>query len=185
MKITADFTEIPNDFTVAAPEEGKIDGTPVVSFPFYVEQLDANMHYLHWWLVDPDSIPVCGFEWIHWSVANMPVEALMFDFNDSRALEIPPDFSRSVSAMVPEAAQGCTSEASKFVGSTNPMVTMRYNGPTPPDQPHGYELHVCATAEPLPNLGQGFWLNELMHRLAEYPGQVDQDVITLMASPAK
>ena len=91
----------------------------------------------------------------------------MFDFNDSRALQIPPDFSRQMPAMIPEAVQGRTSAASRFVGDKDPAVTMRYNGPNPPDQDHEYYLHVWGTAKPLPGLNQGFWLNELQHAIRD------------------
>ncbi len=93
MKISADFTVIPDDFAKAAAPEYFNGGVPVVSFPFYIDDVDPEARYLHWEFVDPDSIPVCGFEWIHWSVANLPIDALMYDFNDSHALAIPPDFS--------------------------------------------------------------------------------------------
>lgn len=185
MKISADFTTIPEDFTGAAAAENKLEGTPIVSFPFYIDEMQPEVQYLHWQLTDPDSIPVCGFEWIHWTAVNVPVDALMFDFNDSHALQIPTDFSRAMPAMIPEAVQGRTSAASKFVGSTNPAVTMRYNGPTPPDQPHGYVLHVWGTATPLPQMNQGFWLNELYHKIRAYEGPIDEAEITLMANPAK
>lgn len=183
MRVSADFTTVPDEFAAAAPAENLVEGTPVVSFPFYIEDLDASMHYLHWELVDPDSIPVCGFEWIHWAVANVPVDALMFDFNDSAALQIPADFSRSMPAMIPEAVQGRNSSAGKLVGSTNPQVTMRYNGPTPPDKQHDYMLRVWATAKPLSNLRQGFWLNELLHALRDYQGPVDQGGIIVSSAP--
>ena len=146
MRVSADFTTVPDEFAARAPETNLVDGVPVVSFPFYVEGLEPGMHYLHWELVDPDSIPVCGFEWIHWAVANVPVDALMFDFNDSKALQIPPDFSRAMPSMIPEALQGRNSSAGSMVGGTNPQVTMRYNGPQPPDAQHGYVLRVWATA---------------------------------------
>ena len=135
MKISADFTVIPDDFAKAAAPEYFNGGVPVVSFPFYIDDVDPEARYLHWEFVDPDSIPVCGFEWIHWSVANLPIDALMYDFNDSHALAIPPDFSRQLPAMIPETVQGCNSSASKFLGrSTDPAVIMRYNGPQPPDK---------------------------------------------------
>ena len=102
MKISADFTVIPDAFAKAAPPENCIDSTPIVSFPFYIDELDPSVQFLHWEFVDPDSIPVCGFQWNHWSLANLPVDALMYDFNDSHALAIPADFSRTVSAMIPE-----------------------------------------------------------------------------------
>lgn len=179
MRISADFTIVPDAFAKAAPPENCVNGTPVVSFPFYIDDMAPWVRYLHWELVDPDSIPVCGFEWIHWSVANLPVDALMFDFNDSHALAIPPDFSRTLPAMIPEAVQGRTSAASRFVGETDPAVTMRYNGPQPPDQDHGYRLHVWGTARPLPGLNQGFWLNELLHAVSDSGETPDQGGIVV------
>ena len=77
MKISADFTVIPDDFAKAAAPEYFNGGVPVVSFPFYIDDVNPEARYLHWEFVDPDSIPVCGFEWIHWSVANLPIGALM------------------------------------------------------------------------------------------------------------
>ena len=77
MKISADFTVIPDDFAKASAPECFNGGVPVVSFPFYIDDVDPEARYLHWEFVDPDSIPVCGFEWIHWSVANLPIDALM------------------------------------------------------------------------------------------------------------
>ncbi|MDU4263804.1 MAG: YbhB/YbcL family Raf kinase inhibitor-like protein [Bifidobacterium breve] len=152
MKISADFTVIPDDFAKAAAPEYFNGGVPVVSFPFYIDDVNPEARYLHWEFVDPDSIPVCGFEWIHWSVANLPIGALMYDFNDSHALAIPPDFSRQLPAMIPETVQGRNSSASKFLGrSTDPSVIMRYNGPQPPDKDHEYYLQVWATKKPLPD----------------------------------
>ena len=130
MKISADFTVIPDAFAKAAPPENCID------------ELDPSVQFLHWEFVDPDSIPVCGFQWNHWSLANLPVDALMYDFNDSHALAIPADFSRTVSAMIPETVQGRTSAASPLLKgrSSDSAVTMRYNGPYPPDQDHDYSM---------------------------------------------
>ena len=142
-------------FCQAAAPEYFNGGVPVVSFPFYIGDVNPEARYLHWEFVDPDSIPVCGFEWIHWSVANLPIDALMYDFNDSHALAIPPDFSRQLPAMIPETVQGRNSSASKFLGrSTDPAVIMRYNGPQPPDKDHEYYLQVWATKKPLPGLNQ-------------------------------
>lgn len=175
MNISADFRIVPDDFAKAAAPQYCVDGVPVISFPFYIDGLDARARYLHWALTDPDSIPVCGFEWIHWTVANLPIDALMFDFNDAHALAVPPDFSRQLPSMIPEALQGRNSSASRFVGRDgNPAVTMRYNGPQPPDKDHDYCLRVWATPEPLPGLNQGFWLNELMRGLRQDVQPVDQ-----------
>ena len=175
MRISADFTVVPDDFAKAAAPEYRTGGVPVISFPFYVDAIDPEVRYLHWALTDPDSIPVCGFEWIHWTVANLPIDALMYDFNDSHALSIPPDFSRQMPAMIPEAVQGRNSSASRFVGRENdPAVIMRYNGPQPPDKDHEYHLCVWGTRRPLGGLNQGFWLNELFHALRDCGESPDQ-----------
>lgn len=181
MKISADFTVIPDAFAKAAPPENCIDGTPIVSFPFYIGELDPSVQFLHWEFVDPDSIPVCGFQWNHWSLANLPVDALMYDFNDSHALAIPADFSRTVSAMIPETVQGRTSAASPLLKgrSGDPAVTMRYNGPYPPDRDHEYYLHVWGTTAPLNGLNQGFWLNEMERALRNSGAIADQGAIFL------
>ena len=178
MKISADFTVVPDDYAKAAASEYRVEGVPSISFPFYIDEVDPEARYLHWAFTDPDSIPVCGFEWIHWTVANLPIDALMFDFNDSHALAIPPDFSRQMPAMIPEAVQGRNSSASHFVGrNADPALTMRYNGPQPPDKDHDYCLHVWATKQPLPGLNQGFWLNELLRGRRESGENPDQGVM--------
>ena len=61
MKISADFTVMPDDFAKAAAPEYRTDGVPVISFPFYIDEIDPAARYLHWAFTDPDSIPVCGF----------------------------------------------------------------------------------------------------------------------------
>lgn len=166
MLITADFSIIPSAYAKDAPEDARVDSVPCVSFPFYIDQLNPRAKYLHWEFSDPDSIPVCGFEWIHWTVANLPVEAIMFDPSDAHALSIPADFSRSLPAMIPEALQGRNSSASPFLGrSSDPALIERYNGPQPPDKDHQYALQVWGTSEPVEGLEQGFWLNELLHGL--------------------
>ena len=45
MNISTDFTTIPDNFAKAAPEENKINGVPVVSFPFYVDKLPDFVRY--------------------------------------------------------------------------------------------------------------------------------------------
>lgn len=59
-------------------------GNPVVSFPFTLTGLPEGSKYLAWSLVDYDSIPVCGFAWIHWLASDVPAVS-----------EIPADFSRT------------------------------------------------------------------------------------------
>ena len=170
MRIITDFGTIPDRYAKRAPQSLTRKGRPVVSFPFRLEDVPQEARYLHWMLVDPDSVPVCGFPWIHWSLANLPVDALAAlqpDEADSSVLAIPEDFSRNLPNLIPGVPQGRTSAASPLVMeeeiADDPAVLMRYNGPTPPDQVHDYVLSVWATREALPNLEEGFWLNALVH----------------------
>ena len=105
----------------------------------------------------------------------------MYDLNESHALSIPAYISRTVSAMIPETVQGRTSAASPLLTgrSTDPAVTMRYNGPYPPDQDHDYYLHVWGTTAPLAGLNQGFWLNEMERALRNGGNPIDQGGIFL------
>ena len=165
MQIITDFTTIPDEYGKQAPEENKVDGSTVVSFPFGVRGVDPAMRYLHWAFTDDGSIPVCGFQWIHWSLANLPIGAVMFDPDAPDTLSIPADFSRSVVSMVPEAVQGRNSQDSRLVGVTDPQVTQRYTGPKPPNEDHEYLLrvgHARACRRP----GSGFPPQSTVRRLA-------------------
>lgn len=77
MRIITDFGTIPDRYAKRAPQSLTRKGRPVVSFPFRLEDVPQEARCLHWMLVDPDSVPVCGFPWIHWSLANLPIEALL------------------------------------------------------------------------------------------------------------
>lgn len=185
MKIRTQFEIMPDLYAKAAPTQAKTLGVPVISFPFTVEfavnqiakQSSARVRYLHWAFTDPDSIPVCGFEWIHWTVANVPVSALAVsgDNAQSKVYEIPEDFTHYIDSedALSGVVQGKTSQASRFVGGTDPAITMHYNGPQPPDVDHEYWLRVWATSEPLTQLHTGFWFNELTRalRLQKQAGQ--------------
>lgn len=173
MQIITDFTTIPNEYGKHAPEENKVNGSTVVSFPFGIRDVDPAMRYLHWAFTDDDSIPVCGFQWIHWGLANLPIDAVMFDPDAPDILSIPADFSRSVISMIPEAVQGRNSQDSRLVGVTNPQVAQRYTGPNPPNEDHEYLLRVWATPVPVADLEQGFRLNRLYDGLRALGASAD------------
>ena len=173
MQIITDFTTIPNEYGKQAPEENKVNGSTVVSFPFGIRDVDPAMRYLHWAFTDDDSIPVCGFQWIHWGLANLPIDAVMFDPDAPDILSIPADFSRSVISMIPEAVQGRNSQDSRLVGVTNPQVAQRYTGPNPPNEDHEYLLRVWATPVPVADLKQGFRLNRLYDGLRALGASAD------------
>ncbi len=129
-----------------SPEDYRKEDTPIRSFPITIEGLPEETKALALDFIDYDSIPVCGFAWIHWVMANIPAEMT----------DIPENFSQTAETGV----QGMSSSGSKFVGKTSPDVIYRYNGPQPPDQDHDYTLTVYALSDTLP-LANGFYLNEM------------------------
>lgn len=180
MLVSTEFQVIPDKYAKGAPDAGKLDGTPIVSFPFHIDRLNPATKYLHWQFLDPDSIPVCGFEWIHWTAANVPVDAIMFDPNNAHALEIPEDFSRTMPAMIPQAVQGRNSAASPLLGrADDPALIMRYNGPQPPDRDHEYFLEVWGSTKPLEGVDNGFWMNDMIHAMRRSPDICDEGAIFL------
>ena len=129
----------------------KIKRTPVLSFPIDIEGVPENAASLALVYVDFDSIPVCGFAWIHWTAANIPANVGHIPENASQAAAL---------GMV----QGSNSCASRFVGETDERITHRYIGPTPPDKDHKYKLTVYALDSKL-ELDEGFFLNELLEKM--------------------
>lgn len=127
--------------------EVKEAGNPVVSFPFTVEDLPEGTKYLAWSLVDYDSIPVCGFAWIHWLVSDVPAVS-----------EIPEDFSRKDGGK-----SGFNSTVSRFLNEPA-SVYKGYIGPTPPDKDHDYTLRVYALSEAL-DLPEDYYYNDFLRAL--------------------
>lgn len=148
MKIKINSEYLHDKYSKYANEEFRYKDQPVVSFPFEIKDIPEEVNYLCFTLIDHDAIPVCGFSWIHWSVANIP----------SANNNIIEDFSRSLDDET--ILQGKNSFASFFVGETDTNIIQKYVGPTPPDKEHNYTLTVYGLAKPV-NLENGFFLNEL------------------------
>ena len=138
---------LPDRFGKFAPAEYLLDGHPNRSFPIEIQDVPAEAKSLAIVFVDFDSIPVCGFCWIHWLACNIPADTTL----------IPEDASASQSiAMV----QGANSDWSRFAGgSTNKLVYCRYAGPYPPDATHVYTLKAYAL-DCMLDLEEGYLLNE-------------------------
>ncbi len=155
MKIITNFENntIPKQYGKHADEENKLGGIPVTSFPFSVEEVPAEAKYLHILLIDYDAIPVIGFPFIHWTVANI----------DANQTSFPENWSRDESTKT----QGINSYASILMKDWAPNqdeVKNIYVGPGAPDKDHDYELIVYATEEKL-NLEEGFLYNDMRKAL--------------------
>lgn len=142
---------IPDAYAKYADRSGLYAGTPTRSFPFEVTGVPEGTATLAVVFYDIDSIPVCGFPWIHWCACDIPASVTKFPEDAS---------NQRFSGMV----QGKNSSASRLVGSHDPLLTCRYNGPQPPDRDHTYTLRVYAL-DNAPQLREGFWLNELLHAM--------------------
>lgn len=128
----------------------KLNGNPVVSFPVKFKDVPKNAKSLALVFVDFDSIPVCGFAWIHWLAANIAPDTA----------ELPEDASRKAAVPV----QGTNSCASPFVGERDKNVTHRYIGPCPPDKDHTYKVTAYAL-DCMLDLQEGFFLNEMLKKM--------------------
>ncbi|MCD2255997.1 YbhB/YbcL family Raf kinase inhibitor-like protein [Agrilactobacillus fermenti] len=125
-----------------------------ISFPIYITNPPVDTQSFALTLVDFDAIPVGGFPWIHWLVADIPA--------DTR--EIPENASRS--GVIPF-IQGRNSTAGAYVGVNNPEINQHYANPAPPDKDHAYTLTVYALDKKL-NLQPGFWMNELYRAMKQH-----------------
>lgn len=130
--------------------DDKLNGNPVVSFPIEFSGVPSGAKSLALVFVDFDSIPVCGFAWIHWLAANIAPDTVT----------LAEDASRAAVGMV----QGSNSCASPFVGERDVNVTHRYIGPTPPDKDHIYKVTAYALDCVL-DLQDGFFLNEMLRKM--------------------
>lgn len=142
---------LPDAYAKYADTKGTYHGMPERSFPFELEDEPEGAVSLALLFFDVDSIPVCGFPWIHWCACGIPASAT----------GLPEDASRLGSFGM---TQGRNSSASRIVRSQDPLMTCRYNGPQPPDADHVYTLVVFAL-DYEPGLSEGFWANELLHAI--------------------
>jgi len=122
-------------------------GQNTFSLPLKIEDAPAETVSYAIVMEDKDAVPVCGFSWIHWTVANLT------------RTELAENESVSASDFV----QGTTSRSGRL-GGAGRLDSSFYDGPSPPDAPHVYEIHVFALDTKL-DLKRGFYMNELYHAM--------------------
>ncbi len=123
------------------------------SFQLSWSDLPENTKSLALIFIDYDAIPVCGFSWIHWTVANI----------DPTINELPENASVDMNLL-----QGVTSWYSKLLPEDwklSKEEAIGYGGCAPPDNPHQYTIKVYALDKKM-NLEQGFYANELLKAMA-------------------
>lgn len=122
-------------------------GKNVRSIPFTISDAPAGTVCYAAVLDDIDAIPVCGFNWIHWTLCNLT------------QTEVTEDASRST----PDFVQGTTSFCSAAGDETRAQASC-YGGMAPPDADHEYMLTVYALDRTL-DLAPGFYLSEMLHAM--------------------
>lgn len=132
-------------------------GMPTCSLPLKFVDYPGETKTFAIVMEDKDAIPVTGFSWLHWSVANLKVD------------ELPENASMYGEGFV----QGTNSWSSALLpDALTREEAARFGGCAPPDRPHSYEIHVFALDCEVP-LQNGFYVNELYkamrgHVLAAY-----------------
>lgn len=122
-------------------------GMASYSLPVEISDAPAGTVSFALFLEDKDAVPVCGFSWIHWTVACLTRTKI--EENESIHAK---DF-----------VQGTNSMSGKL-GRMDRMEAACYDGMSPPDAPHLYELHAYAL-DYMPGLKKGFYMNELFHAM--------------------
>lgn len=136
-----------------------LNGKPNRSFHLAWRNVPSNAKSLALVFIDHDAIPVCGFTWIHWTVANI----------DPNLNELPENASQDLKLL-----EGVTSWAAPFAPAEwrlSKEDATGFGGCAPPDKEHLYTIKLFALDTTL-NLTRGFYLNELYkamdgHVLAE------------------
>ena len=126
---------------------------PTYSFHIAWQDLPKGTQSLALLFIDYDAIPVCGFPWIHWTVANI----------DPQLTELPENASKTMRLL-----EGVTSWHSKLLPEEHRLTKEEdagFGGCAPPDKAHLYTIKVYALDTKL-NLTRGFYLNELLKAMA-------------------
>ena len=125
---------------------------PSYSFQLGWSDLPAGTKSLAIVFDDPDAIPVCGFSWIHWAVANIDPTLGALPENASEKMDLLEGVTSWVSGLLPESIKLSKEDATGFGGCA------------PPDKAHRYTIDVYALDKML-NLSRGFYLNEMLNAM--------------------
>lgn len=162
MQIQTNFSSktIPDKYGCNVTPEHLNHGINQQSFPFQIITLPTGTSYVCWTLIDYDTIPLIGFPWIHWVVANYPVH--------TKTISIAPNFSES--ALLPQGRNSIDSLVQRIRHplwrhtSFGQNLAIHYSGPRPRQGSHQYRLTVYALKTLIP-VENGFYLNTLFDHL--------------------
>ena len=126
-------------------------GVPLKSIPYEWDNPPIGTHSFALVLQDYDNVPDEGFSWIHWLVADIPLEAR----------NLPVNASRLDNALI----QGTNSwiiPYGPYAGVQSDLIT-HYGGPAP-EREHEYETKIYALDTFL-GLQNGFFYNQLLRKM--------------------
>jgi Raf kinase inhibitor-like YbhB/YbcL family protein len=122
---------------------------PSYSFHLAWQDLPVDTVSLALVFVDHDAIPVCGFAWIHWTVANIDPSLNELPENASVDMNLLEGVTSWSSGIIPEDWRLSAADATGFGGCA------------PPDKDHLYTIELYALNKQL-TLTRGFPMNELL-----------------------
>lgn len=96
----------------------QINGAPTLSIPLSILDAPEGTVCYAIQMIDPDSKPLCGYEWVHWLAVNIEGSEL----TENASIDLSTD----------------------LIQGKNDFGTTGYGGPTPPDKPHTYVIAVYA-----------------------------------------
>ena len=105
---------------------------PTLSFPLNITDAPKNTKAYAIVFDDPDSVPVCGFKWIHWLAITTKTEL----------------------------QENASVTDKSLVQGVNSWGVSLYGGMAPPDRPHTYICTVYAL-DCVPSLTDGFTIENL------------------------
>ncbi|MGN0301934.1 MAG: YbhB/YbcL family Raf kinase inhibitor-like protein [Anaerotardibacter sp.] len=138
---------LPDVYGKYSPEECRLHGDNIFSFPVSISEVPKNTQSLAIVFIDYDSTPVCGFTWIHWLACNI----------DPSTSFIPENASRNNRSLF---IQGSNSLHSRKEEVGDDVIGLcSYLGPCPPDKDHTYTIKLYALDTVL-DLEEGYFLND-------------------------
>lgn len=137
----------------------KIGAMPLISIPLRWRDYPKNTKTFAITIIDYDTVPIIGFPWIHWLVANIPATINYLPENSSI------DFASSL-------CQGRNSFSNGYsihLKELSPFMVPQgkanvYGGFVPVNFPHKYTVTVFALDKYLP-LTEGFTYNQLYYSM--------------------
>ncbi|AEV96026.1 YbhB/YbcL family Raf kinase inhibitor-like protein [Pediococcus claussenii] len=162
MNVTTTFNNniIPDQFGMNTDTQNLTNGINQHSFPFNISNLGSETHYLAWTLIDYDTIPLIGFAWIHWQLANYPVTYDEVQIEADLSLKV--DYPQGKNSLI-SIIQRIRKPLWKLK-STHENLESHYQGPRPRSGIHHYRLTVYGLRHPLV-IQKGFYQSDLMNQL--------------------